>query len=111
MRIASNGVKRTPLRVNFKENVWDAVIKELAKKQLFATTIQRQLPQLSIGQVRYRVRKSGAQVPYDYRRGQGAAADAVIREAWARIRRMETIIRDVRMLVWSNRKKAAHKAR
>jgi ribosomal protein L40E len=90
---------RKPLRVNFKENEWDALAKELGKKHLFATTISKELGgRLSPGQVRYRLRKGGITIPLDYRQGRGGAANAVIKEAWAKIKRMETILRECREL-------------
>lgn len=48
-----------PIPVDFDKNAWDRAVRDLAKEGLYGSTIWRNVPALSQGQVYYRIRAAG----------------------------------------------------
>ena len=74
MAIIKNKAK--PIRIDFEEHRWDAEVRDLAAQGLYATTIQNQIPELTIYQVRLRVRRAG--YTRAFRRGESEEARVLI---------------------------------
>lgn len=89
-----------PIRVNPKENAWDALVMELAvprggRAPLFDSTIAR-VTGLTVGQVRYRKKVLNLTTSRKYREGRDGDSREAIARAMQRARRIETIIHDIR---------------
>jgi hypothetical protein len=70
--------KATPLPVDDMDNRWDAVVREMAKKGFYGSTIA-QSTGLTISQVRYRTKKLLVS-PLFYRKGEGIDAKLALKD-------------------------------
>ncbi len=72
-------MSRKPLPVDFNRNAHDKLVRGLARRGFYATTIAAQTGHLlSVGQVRYRIGKSGYS-PLAYREGRSQEAQTILR--------------------------------